>query len=685
MFEKFIIIILIFNTHLVQIVAQELNAEQIYEKYNDAVVMIKSIGFNGKLKGQGSGIIINDSGYVVTNYHNFKESERILIEHFGKQYSGDLIVGADIIRDLLIIKLKGNQFPSIKQADLSKVRVGQKIFTLGSPWGLENTLSEGIISKIGYYPQFNRNYIQFTAPISPGSSGGAVINSRGELIGISSAGVVPGQNLNLAIPVDEIKNVNLISINDKQSIKLLSLYYRGINAQDADEYSKSIGIFKEFINIDSNHAPIYYNLGLAYEYLEEPDSAIFYFELTIKKNPQFALAYSELGLIYTSLGDYTKAESLYNKAIHLNPKLSNAYSNMGGMYLYKEEYDKGIFYSEKALVLNKYYDGTYNNLAVAHQSLKEFEKALDYINKGLIINPGSDLCYLTLARINREMGDYYKAIDNFLKVIEIDKNIIKAFIELGNTYLEVEEYDNAFKYFNRAIYTHKNSKKKIIGDISTGYNELAQTYFGLGRVYVNRRDFKKASKYFQDCIKVDSNVVAAYAALALTYREKKDTSNALFFFEKAVSKDTSLWKFYYDIGNIYLNQTKYQQAIESYSNYLNHDGTNPKVLYRISSSYYNIYSLDSSKIYLEKLLLIDSTYSDGYNLIGAIYCKNKNFNAAEGYFLKAIKYNVQNGGFYFNLGKVYLDMGKKEEAIPHIQKSAKLNYKPAKDWLEKNK
>ncbi|OGU35654.1 MAG: hypothetical protein A2315_17410 [Ignavibacteria bacterium RIFOXYB2_FULL_35_12] len=349
MIKKTVITTIISLVYSLPLIAQELSAVQIYEKYKDAVVMIKAIGFDGRLRGLGSGIIINDSGYVVTNYHNFEKSERIVVEHFGKQYSGDLIVGADVIRDLLIIKIKGGKFPSIKQADLNKVKVGQKIFTLGSPLGLENTLSDGIISKFGYYQQFNRTYIQITAPISHGSSGGAVINTQGELIGISSGGDKRGQSINFAIPIDELKSVNLIPINDKRSLILLNLYYRGINANDAGEYHKSIGIFKEFTKIDSSCAPIYYNLSLAFGKIEDLDSAIKYLELTIRKDSQFVLAYNQLGYVYTLLGDYTKAEKLYSKAVQLNPQFAGANKNLGTIYIHKKEYDKAILYCQAAL------------------------------------------------------------------------------------------------------------------------------------------------------------------------------------------------------------------------------------------------------------------------------------------------------------------------------------------------
>jgi tetratricopeptide (TPR) repeat protein len=115
-----------------------------------------------------------------------------------------------------------------------------------------------------------------------------------------------------------------------------------------------------------------------------------------------------------------------------------------------------------------------------------------------------------------------------------------------------------------------------------------------------------------------------------------------------------------------------------------HDHISKSVLYKLSFAYYNEGEFLASKHNLERLISLDSTHAHAYNLLGTIVSKDKNFELAEKYYLIAINYNSEEGGFYFNLGKTYSEMGKKEETILYMKKSAKFNFELAKEWLKKN-
>jgi tetratricopeptide (TPR) repeat protein len=462
-----------------RVYSQKLEADQIYDKFKDAVVVIISYGFDGKPLAQGSGVIINDSGYVVTNFHNFENAEKIEAIHFGKKYNADNIIGADIVRDLLVIKLKGNKFQSLERADLRKIRVGQKVYTIGTPQGLENTLSECIISRIGYTPQFDRNLIQITAPITHGSSGGAVLNEKGELIGISSYGLGEA-NINFAIPIDELENIDIISYSNNRALNLINIYYRGINAYHASYYEISINYLKNFISIDSSYTQVYYQIGLSYEGLEEADSAIVYFKHSISKNPQFALAYGEIGYVYLFLGEYLTAEKYLIKAITMDSTLASAYNNLGALYIKLEEYDKAIFNLEKAININPFYESAYMNIAVVYKRLNDTDKAITYVNNALIINPNSELSYYNLGSIYQRKGDYYTARDNYLIAIKIDNNFLSAYVDLAYTYLWLGELDNSIRNFNRVIYLYEND---IVPKNKIKPSELIKTFNGLGSAY----------------------------------------------------------------------------------------------------------------------------------------------------------------------------------------------------------
>jgi hypothetical protein len=126
-------------------------------------------------------------------------------------------------KDIAVLKAFGSDFPTVALGDSDKVQVGEEVVSIGSPLSLEATVSNGIISSIRELKNENQRLFQTTAPISPGSSGGALLNMGGELIGITTAEVVGGQNLNFAVPINVVKPLLSASsprkLADKPNVK----------------------------------------------------------------------------------------------------------------------------------------------------------------------------------------------------------------------------------------------------------------------------------------------------------------------------------------------------------------------------------------------------------------------------------------------------------------------------------
>lgn len=164
-----------------------------------SIVLIAVFDEKGERLGSGSGIMIGKEGYILTNNHVAAggRSFMVRIEDDDNEYRTDEIVKYHSVLDLAIIRIqrKLNPLPVYKG---SKPLVrGQKVVAIGSPLGLFNSVSNGIVS--GFRKINDVDMIQFTAPTSRGSSGGAVLNMQGEVIGISTAGIDEGQNINLAM------------------------------------------------------------------------------------------------------------------------------------------------------------------------------------------------------------------------------------------------------------------------------------------------------------------------------------------------------------------------------------------------------------------------------------------------------------------------------------------------------
>ena len=151
--------------------------------------------------GQGSGAIISSDGYVVTNHHVIKgATQATLVDSNGERYTVTL-VGSNEAQDLAVLKIVGNKtFEAFEFGDSDKLKAGQKVVALGNPAGLDFTATEGIVSSPNRKAPDGFNYIQTDTTLNPGNSGGPLINSAGELVGIVVFKLDGFEELNFAIP-----------------------------------------------------------------------------------------------------------------------------------------------------------------------------------------------------------------------------------------------------------------------------------------------------------------------------------------------------------------------------------------------------------------------------------------------------------------------------------------------------
>ena len=198
----------------------------VYERLNNGVVNITTevVAINWFLEpvpregGSGSGSIIDNRGYVLTNHHVIKDAFKVFINLAdGSRFEGK-VIGSDPENDLAVLKFdppRGMALTIIPFGDSSNLRVGQKVLAIGNPFGLERTLTRGIVSGLGRPVQQDartiiRDMIQTDASINPGNSGGPLLNARGELIGINTMIYSPSGGsvgVGFAVPIATAKRV----------------------------------------------------------------------------------------------------------------------------------------------------------------------------------------------------------------------------------------------------------------------------------------------------------------------------------------------------------------------------------------------------------------------------------------------------------------------------------------------
>ena len=179
-------------------------ARDVAKKAFPSTVLILMEDNKGQLASLGSGFLVEEN-VIASNFHVIEGASRGLIKLIGENTKHEIqgILASDETNDLVLLKVTGLKSPTLSLGDSDTIVIGDELYAVGNPRGLEGTFSQGIVSSIR---KFDRgSLLQITAPISPGSSGGPILDSSGKVIGVAVATFKDGQNLNFAIPSNALK------------------------------------------------------------------------------------------------------------------------------------------------------------------------------------------------------------------------------------------------------------------------------------------------------------------------------------------------------------------------------------------------------------------------------------------------------------------------------------------------
>jgi tetratricopeptide (TPR) repeat protein len=244
-----------------------------------------------ELIATASGIFISSDGKLVTNCHVIEDAADISAKlSTGAYYALKSLIGINKSHDLAVLQFDAKEVPYVKIKYNVEVNTGESVFAIGSPMGLENSISEGIVSNPDR-KEGNVELIQFTAPISSGSSGGGLFNHHGNIVGITTSMMVGRQtnenaeNINFAVPVKYIE--------------------KAITGED--------------INFTENSPDYYYSQGVIYSNKKEYEKAIVCLKKAIQIDDKYAGAYTQLGEIYYDTGQYQQEVTVLENAKQLLP------------------------------------------------------------------------------------------------------------------------------------------------------------------------------------------------------------------------------------------------------------------------------------------------------------------------------------------------------------------------------
>jgi tetratricopeptide (TPR) repeat protein len=349
----------------------------------------------------------------------------------GKVYAIDKVLAEDEQKDLikLSIKISNQTVPSLLLSE-EMPAVGEKVIVIGNPLGLEQTVSDGIVSAIREYKPYGK-IIQITAPISPGSSGSPVISTKARVIGIATFQSIKGQNLNFAISIHQLNNFSSTKTyslqnlqGDKQQKKTnfeKSAFSEGKRLFNAKEYKKALKYFTEAINKSPQSSQNYYYLGMCNIMLNKCGDAVLNFKKAISLKADYAAAYANLGWAYKCIGEFQEAIEACKQSIKIYHDDPNPYYTMGQIY----------------------------------KDLKSYDEAKNAYMQVLRINPNSAEAYYNLACIGGYSAPQQVAFCK--EAIRIDPYYVQAHCYLGLLYYRHGDQVGAFREYNIAKKIAPNS------------------------------------------------------------------------------------------------------------------------------------------------------------------------------------------------------------------------------------
>ncbi len=401
------------------------DADRIFKENSRAVVKVTAYDEKGNEIGRGSGFIVRRDGAVVTNYHVIGKAKDIKVKAGNKIFDVEGLIFTDKINDLAILKARAKNMPVVKLGVIGEANIGEHVYVIGYPLGLENTISVGLLRGIREIDE-KREILQITAPVSPGSSGSPVFNSNGEVIGVATTSehaTTPHKTRNLAFAI---------------SVKLIKNKFS----------SKSVIAIKDSGLEDYINTAMYWNqLGLAYGESGKYKEAIKSYKQAIRIDPDFVHAHNNLGAAYYMLGRYQEAIKSHKQALRIDPDYRDAHYNLGIASYELDKYEEAIKSYKHAIRIDPDLAEAHYNLGAAYYMLGRYQEAIKSYKLAIRIDPEDREAHYNLGIAYGETGKHEEAIESYKQAIRIDPDDADAHYNLGDAYLQLNDRGSALEQY----------------------------------------------------------------------------------------------------------------------------------------------------------------------------------------------------------------------------------------------
>ena len=423
-----------------------------------SAVAIETFDSRGEKLSRGSGFFIAVDR-VVTNRHVIDNAFRAEVHSYnGSVYPVRGVIAVDAEGDLALLRVEAppNQVRPLL-LDKTSPQEGESVVVIGNPFGLEGSVTNGIVSAVRDIPTFGR-IIQITAPISPGSSGSPVVNMQGQVIGVATLQITGGQSVNFAIPSERISQLQsgaLLSLSDlvatsgrNKRAKAVQSFRDGLSFLSKDDCENALPYFEKAVESDNNYAEAWAQAGFCREKLGRHADAIEASKKAVSLRPS-AESYFNIGLANYYLKQYRDAAEGYRQSIKLDPyNAADAYYALGLVYRDWGRPDDEIQAYKQAIRLRQDYTSAYERLGSRYLKSKKYSEAVDVFKQISVLKPGDANAPNSMGEAYLEMGKLPEAVEAFRQAIRLKPDFGKAYYNLGRSQLAQGNRDGALEQYN---------------------------------------------------------------------------------------------------------------------------------------------------------------------------------------------------------------------------------------------
>lgn len=446
---------------------------QVTSNVQRAVVKITTYDEEMRRIGIGSGFFIHKDGVLITNYHVLNGAYAADVKTYdGHEYRIQKVLAYNKTADLIKVKVK------IPEKSVHKVEVirdvpeiAERILVVGNPLGLDQTVSEGIVSAVREFPNIGKIF-QMSAPASLGSSGSPVINMKGKVIGVVSFILKPGQNLNFAVAgqsVLDLKNEKSVmtlpewtySVSTQKPGLAAKLCEKGFEFSIQGKYKKALDYYKEATEKNPDDAESWYGLGSCYVGLEQPFEAIKALKEAIRTSPDKTRAHYYLGKYYQSLGRFEEAIESYQAALRINRDYGPVYAGLAEIYGKQERINDEKEAIEQLVRIHPNYAVSHYNMGITYGKLGRYQDAIGAFKRALEINPEIPEAYYQLGIMYGSIGNLEEEVVAYKQAIRITPDFVPAHFNMGVFYLNAGQKDAALDQYKILKKLDKKTANKL--------------------------------------------------------------------------------------------------------------------------------------------------------------------------------------------------------------------------------